>query len=270
MAGYDQRDSTSHPQAAAQAQAIDAGLSDLNGKRVGIVPAHREGLEPAVDAALQRSIAACRDAGAEIVEIDLPHEQYAVPIYYIVATGEASSNLSRYDGVHYGHRCDNPEDLADLYARSRGEGFGPEVKRRIMLGTYVLSAGYFDAYYNKAMQVRRLVCQDYDTAFSQCDVILGPTSPTTAFKRGEKVSDPLTMYLCDIFTIGANLAGTCRPYRFLLVKTMPACPLACTYRPRLLPMNRYWLSVTYWNASWLKELAPASLCLCRMTCLRMT
>jgi aspartyl-tRNA(Asn)/glutamyl-tRNA(Gln) amidotransferase subunit A len=142
-----------------------------------------------------------------LVPIELPHERFAVATYYVIGTGEASSNLSRMDGIRFGHRAEGA-DLRAIYAASRAQGFGTEAKRRIMLGTYVLSAGYYDAYYKKAQQVRRLICRDYVTAFASCDVILGPTSPTTAFKLGEKLSDPLQMYLSDIFTIASNLAGT--------------------------------------------------------------
>ena len=147
------------------------------------------------------------EVGATLHEIHLPHTHLAVPIYYIIAPAECSSNLSRYDGVRFGHRCDNPQDLIDLYKRSRAEGFGAEVKRRIMIGTYALSAGYYDAYYLKAQKIRRLIRDDFVAAFKQVDVILGPTTPTTAFKIGEKVNDPITMYLSDIYTISGNLAG---------------------------------------------------------------
>jgi aspartyl-tRNA(Asn)/glutamyl-tRNA(Gln) amidotransferase subunit A len=147
--------------------------------------------------------------GATIKEISLPHSPYSVAVYYLVATAEASSNLARYDGVHFGHRADKFAGLIDMVKKSRGEGFGAEVKRRIMLGTYALSSGYIDAYYLKALKVRRLIRQDFDRAFAECDVILGPTSPTPAFKIGEKTADPLAMYLSDIYTIGANLAGIC-------------------------------------------------------------
>ena len=146
-------------------------------------------------------------AGAEIVEVDLPHTKYGIPCYYLVATAEASSNLARYTGMHYGHRAKNTNDLADLYRRSRAEGFGPEVKRRIMLGTYALSSGYYDAYYTKALKVRRLIRNDFDQAFARCDVILCPTTTGPAFKVGEKTGDPLTMYMNDVYTVTANLAG---------------------------------------------------------------
>ena len=150
--------------------------------------------------------------------LELPHAAYAIPAYYVVASAECSSNLSRYDGVRFGHRCENPRDLHDLYTRSRAEGFGAEVKRRILVGTYALSAGYYDAYYRKAQQLRRLIQQDYVRAFEQVDVILGPTTPTTAFEIGQKTDDPLSMYLSDIYTTAANLAG-------LPALSMPAEPV---------------------------------------------
>ena len=145
--------------------------------------------------------------GAEIVEISLPNSHLSVPVYYVVAPAECSSNLSRMDGVRFGHRCDNPKDLEDLYRRSRAEGFGDEVKRRIMIGAYALSAGYYDAYYIKAQQIRHLISDDFKKAFEQVDVILGPTAPEAAFKAGEKTDDPVSMYLSDIYTIAVNLAG---------------------------------------------------------------
>jgi len=148
-----------------------------------------------------------RANGASIVEVSLPALPLSVPTYYVVAPAECSSNLSRFDGVRFGHRCESPRDLLDLYKRSRGEGFGDEVKRRIMTGTYVLSAGYYDAYYLKAQKVRQLIAADFARAFGEVDVVIGPTSPTAAFELGAKTSDPITMYLNDIYTIGANLAG---------------------------------------------------------------
>src|SRR5262249_38053546 len=144
---------------------------------------------------------------ATVKEVSLPHSPYAIATYYLVATAEASSNLARYDGVHYGHRAKEHGDLIDMYCRSRGEGFGKEVQRRIMLGTYALSSGYKDAYSVKALKVRRLIKEDFDRAFAECDVVMGPTSPTAAFKVGEKTADPLAMYLSDIYTISCNLAG---------------------------------------------------------------
>ncbi len=212
MAGRDLQDSTSADHDAAhidrlvqQHQAAPAAA--LKGLRIGYAPAHEQGLAPGVLVRLTAAKAALAKAGATLVEIALPHEQYALAVYYVIATGEASSNLARFDGVRYGHRVKDPATLGDLYARSRAEGFGAEVQRRIMLGTYVLSSGYYDAYYKKAQQVRRKICDDYATAFTTCDLILGPVSPTTAFKAGEKVSDPLQMYLSDIFTLATNLAG---------------------------------------------------------------
>ena len=202
LAGHDPADSTSSTKALGALSSVS-----LEGLRIGWVPDHSEGLEPDVAARLEEIRGFLQGAGAELVEVAMPHEQYAVAVYYIIATGEASSNLSRYDGVHYGHRSDTVSSLDDIYSNSRGEGFGDEVKRRIMLGTYVLSAGYADKYYKKAMEVRAKICQDYESAFASCDLILGPTAPTTAFKSGEKIDDPLQMYLSDIFTISANLAG---------------------------------------------------------------
>src|SRR5262249_46512845 len=158
-------------------------------------------------AAIEGALDVYRKRGATVHEISLPRSPYCVAVYYIVATAEASSNLARYDGVHYGHRTAKPHNLVDLYSSSRNEGFGAEVKRRIMLGTFSLSSGYYDAYYTKALQVRRLIKEDFDAAFAQVDVIIGPTAPTPAFKFGEKTSDPLQMYLADIYTISANLAG---------------------------------------------------------------
>ncbi|QQE11556.1 Asp-tRNA(Asn)/Glu-tRNA(Gln) amidotransferase subunit GatA [Planctomycetota bacterium] len=207
MGGHDELDSTSAN------IAIPEDLDDVNTRpeklRIGIAKQYMsdEANDPAVAAALIKAIEIYKDAGAEIVEVDLPHTEYGIPVYYIVATAEASSNLARYDGVHYGHRTKTPDDLVDLYARSRAEGFGDEVKRRIMLGTYALSSGYYDAYYNKALKVRRLISNDFKTSFEKCDAILCPTTTAPAFKLGEKKDDPLSMYLNDIYTVTANLAG---------------------------------------------------------------
>ena len=206
MSGYDKFDSTSAERDVPDFVGALANAS-LKGVKVGYIASHEEFLSEDMRAVVENARKQLEAAGAELVPVELPHEKYAVAIYYILATGEASSNLSRYDGVHYGYRCEDPQDLEDLYSRSRGEGFGAEVKRRIMLGTYVLSAGYFDAYYKKAQKVRRKVCQDYDALFAKCDILMGLASPSTAFKRGEKTDDPLEMYLSDIFTIAANLAG---------------------------------------------------------------
>jgi aspartyl-tRNA(Asn)/glutamyl-tRNA(Gln) amidotransferase subunit A len=206
MAGFDPRDSTS----------VDRPVPDylaelgqpLQGVRVGVIREFfGEGLDPAVGARVHDAIEALRAAGATLKEVSLPALPLSVPTYYVVAPAECSSNLSRFDGVRFGHRCEEPRDLLDLYKRSRGEGFGAEVKRRIMTGTYVLSAGYYDAYYLKAQQVRQLIAADFARAFGEVDVVIGPTAPTAAFSLGAKTSDPITMYLNDIYTIGANLAG---------------------------------------------------------------
>ncbi|MGI9271610.1 MAG: Asp-tRNA(Asn)/Glu-tRNA(Gln) amidotransferase subunit GatA [Woeseiaceae bacterium] len=206
MAGFDERDSTciDHP-----VPDYVAGLDgSLKGLRVGIVRQHfDEGLDEQTGAAVKESLAVLEAQGAILTEVDLPHIDLSVPTYYVVAPAECSSNLSRFDGVRFGHRANDPQDLFDLYCRSRGEGFGDEVKRRILTGTYVLSAGYYDAYYLKAQQVRQLIADDFRQAFKSVDVIAGPTSPTPAFKLGDKTDDPITMYLNDIYTIGANLAG---------------------------------------------------------------
>ncbi len=206
MAGFDERDSTS----------IDTPVPDyvaslgdsISGLRVGVVRQHfDEGLDEQCGARVKDAIAVLESLGATTVEVDLPNLDLSVPTYYVVAPAECSSNLSRFDGVRFGYRAEGAVDLLDLYCRSRGEGFGDEVKRRIMTGTYVLSAGYYDAYYLKAQQVRQLISDDFKKAFADVDVIAGPTAPTPAFKLGEKVDDPITMYLNDIYTIGANLAG---------------------------------------------------------------
>ena len=180
----------------------------VKGMRIGVAKEYfGEGLEPETRAAVEAAIQKLAKLGCEIVEVSLPHTKYAIPAYYLVATAEASSNLARFDGVRYGHRAKAVRSLSDMYRRSRDEGFGAEVKRRIMLGTYALSAGYYDAYYLKAQRVRTLLTNDFIEAFKKVDVIVGPTSPTPAFKLGEKVDDPLAMYLADIYTVTANLAG---------------------------------------------------------------
>ncbi|WP_370981371.1 Asp-tRNA(Asn)/Glu-tRNA(Gln) amidotransferase subunit GatA [Agaribacterium sp. ZY112] len=206
MAGFDKKDSTSIDQDVPQ---YSASLNDdIKGLRIGVPDEYfGEGLDPATEKAVQEAIKVYEQLGAEIVSISLPHTHLAVPAYYVIAPAEASANLSRFDGVRYGHRCDDPADLEDLYKRSRGEGFGEEVKRRILVGTYALSAGYYDAYYRKAQQVRRLMKQDFDQAFDKVDLIIGPTSPSPAFEFGSKSDDPIAMYLEDIYTIATNLAG---------------------------------------------------------------
>jgi len=206
MAGFDANDSTSVDR---QVPDYVAALGEpLGGLKIGLL---REFFEKGLDADNERRV---REAlrvyeglGAKLTEVSLPHLPLSVPVYYVVAPAECSSNLSRFDGVRFGHRCENPRDLNDLYRRSRGEGFGAEVKRRIMTGTYVLSAGYYDAYYLKAQRVRSLINADFNRAFQSVDVLIGPTTPTPAFALGAKTSDPITMYLNDIYTIGANLAG---------------------------------------------------------------
>ena len=206
ISGYDPHDSTSLN---LPVENYRASLNnDIKGMKIGVVKElMSEGLAPDVQKALQAAIDTYKALGVEIVEISLPNLKHSIGIYYILATAECSSNLARFDGVRYGHRTDNAENLLDMYCRSRAEGFGPEVKRRIMLGTYALSSGYYDAYYKKAQQMRRVVTEDFLRAFEQVDVLISPTCPNTAFDMGSKVDDPLAMYLTDIATISANLAG---------------------------------------------------------------
>ena len=206
MAGFDERDSTSLEK---DVPDYTAELNnDLSGLKIGLPKEYfGEGLDPEVRQATEAAIEEYKKLGAEVVEISLPNTNLAVPTYYVVAPAECSSNLSRMDGVRFGHRCEDPKDLEDLYKRSRGEGFGSEVKRRIMVGTYALSSGYYDAYYLKAQQLRQLISDDFKKAFEQVDVIMGPTTPTPAFNLGEKSDDPVSMYLADIYTIAVNLAG---------------------------------------------------------------
>jgi aspartyl-tRNA(Asn)/glutamyl-tRNA(Gln) amidotransferase subunit A len=206
MAGFDPRDSTSVDRPVPD---YAASLGDgLQGLRIGLPKEYvGEGLDADVARSVERALGELRRLGAQVREISLPNTALAVPTYYVVAPAECSSNLARFDGVRYGHRCRDPRDLEDLYKRSRAEGFGAEVRRRILIGTYVLSAGYYDAYYLKAQKLRRLISDDFRRAFAEVDVIMGPTSPTPAFRLGEKADDPVTMYLSDIYTIAANLAG---------------------------------------------------------------
>lgn len=208
IAGHDPLDATSSLEPVPDyTAAIDAGVRGL---RLGVPREYfADGLDPEVRQAVESSIEQLRAAGAEIKPISLPHTRYAVPVYYVIATAEASANLARFDGVRYGYRAPDSDTLSAMYRRSREGGFGPEVKRRIMLGTYVLSAGYYDAYYKKAQQVRRLLTNDFLDAFREVDVIVTPTAPTPAFKLGEKVDDPMSMYLADIYTVTASLAGIC-------------------------------------------------------------
>lgn len=208
IAGRDPRDSTSLDLPAEDFTSKLGG--DLKGVKLGIPKEYFvDGMDARVRAKVEEAIRQCESAGAELVEISLPHTEYAVSVYYIIATAEASANLARFDGVRYGKRSDQPKDLMDLYLRSREEGFGNEVKRRIILGTYVLSSGYYDAYYLRAQKVRTLIRRDFEAAYEKVDAIVCPTSPDLAFPIGERTSDPLRMYLADIFTIAANLAGIC-------------------------------------------------------------
>ena len=206
MAGFDTLDSTSVER---DVPDYTTTLQDsIEGLKIGLPKEYfSEGLDPQVAATIEAAIKTYESLGATIKDITLPNTGLAVPTYYVVAPAECSSNLSRMDGVRFGHRCDDPKDLLDLYQRSRGEGFGEEVKRRIMTGTYALSSGYYDAYYLKAQQCRRLISNDFQQAFNDIDVIMGPTTPTTAFKLGDKTDDPISMYLADIYTISTNLAG---------------------------------------------------------------
>ncbi len=206
IGGHDPRDATSSTMEVEDYAAALTG--DVRGLRIGVTRSlFGDGLDPEVLSACDRSLELLREAGAELIDVELPHSAHAIAVYYLVAMAEASSNLSRYDGVRYGYRASGAATLSELYDRTRDEGFGPEVKRRIILGTYVLSSGYYDAYYLKAQQVRTLIRQDYERAFERVDVVAMPTSPTTAFKLGDRTEDPLQMYLSDIFTVGVNLAG---------------------------------------------------------------
>jgi aspartyl-tRNA(Asn)/glutamyl-tRNA(Gln) amidotransferase subunit A len=206
MAGFDPRDSTCTEEPVPEYAATLE--QDLTGLRVGLPREYfGTGLEPAVERSIQGAVDEFRRLGVEFRDISLPNTHLAVPAYYVVAPAECSSNLARFDGVRFGHRCSAPRDLTDLYCRSRAEGFGAEVKRRIMIGTYVLSAGYFDAYYLKAQRLRQLIADDFSRAFAGVDLVLGPTAPGTAFRLGERTADPVSMYLSDIYTIAANMAG---------------------------------------------------------------
>ena len=250
IAGHDPRDSTSAP--VAVPSFLDELHRPLQGRKLGIVREHfGEGLDAEIERSVREAIRVYQSLGAQVVDVHLPHNQYAIATYYIIAPSEASSNLARYDGAHYGYRTDEPSMLAELaeqrqllhrarderglaeldselvrmYRRTRAEGFGAEVKRRIMLGTYALSAGYYEAYYLKALKVRRLIRQDYDAAFAEVDCLIGPVTPTAAYRAGEKLDDPLAMYLEDLYTVGANLAG------------IPAMSLPCGFTSQGLPIG---------------------------------
>lgn len=205
MSGFDDKDSTSAPREVPDhTQTLS---QNLQGVRIGLPKEYFEGLDKNMAAVIEEAIKVYENLGAKIVSISLPNSHLSVPAYYVVAPAECSSNLARYDGVRYGYRCEKPIDLEDLYCRSRGEAFGSEVKRRIMIGTYVLSSGYYDAYYIKAQKIRHLISEDFRQAFTKADIILGPTTPTPAFKIGEKANDLIAMYLSDIYTVAINLAG---------------------------------------------------------------
>ncbi len=219
--------------------------NDIKGKRIGLPRAlFGEGLDDEVRDAVEAAIENYRGMGVEIVDVELPHAKYAIAVYYIIATAEASSNLARFDGVRYGFRAENAHELRTMYKKTREEGFGPEVKRRIMLGTYVLSSGYYDAYYAKAQKARTLLRQDYKAAFETCDAIIMPTSPTTAFKIGEKSDDPLAMYLNDIYTVSANLAG------------VPGISVPCAVSSEGLPIGLQLIG-DHWSESVLLNLSAA-------------
>ncbi len=207
LAGHDPRDSTSLPESVPRYR--EALTGDVSGLVIGLPREYfvEEGVDPEVLAVVRQAVAELERAGAKTREVSLPHTRHAIATYYLIAPAEASSNLARYDGVRYGHRASGAESLGAMYRRTRSEGFGAEVKRRILLGTYVLSAGYYEAYYRKAMQVRTLLRRDFEEAFRGCDVLLTPTAPEVAFRLGEKAADPLRMYLSDVYTVSANLAG---------------------------------------------------------------
>ena len=226
IAGHDTSDSTSVDEKIAPVNDYLAKLNEpVKGLKIGVVSGFNTGADGQVCNAIDETIKVYRNLGADMLEIDMPHFDYAIAAYYMVATAEASSNLARYDGVHYGHRTREPNDYIEVYTKSRAEGFGKEVKRRIMLGTYALSSGYYDAYYLKALKVRNLIRGDFARAFEKCDCIMMPVAPTTAFKIGEKVDDPLKMYLSDIYTIAANLAG------------IPSISIPCGFDNKGLPIG---------------------------------
>ena len=243
MAGRDRHDATTADVPVPDYTAALDG--NVKGLRIGFPSAMFEkGLDPEIRDAVNNVVDVYRELGAEIVEVALPHAGYAIAVYYIIATAEASSNLARFDGVRYGFRAEDAPELRQMYRKTREEGFGAEVKRRIMLGTYVLSAGYYDAYYRKAQQVRTLIKNDFLTAFKNCDAIITPTSPTTAFSLGERVDDPLAMYLSDIYTVTANLSG------------IPGLSVPCGLSSQRLPIG-FQLLGPYWSEPTLFKLAHA-------------
>jgi aspartyl-tRNA(Asn)/glutamyl-tRNA(Gln) amidotransferase subunit A len=243
IAGRDPHDATT---ADVPVPNYTAELTDnIKGARLGMPRSlFGEGLDAEVRKSVEAAVAVYRELGAEIVDVELPNAQYSIAVYYIIATAEASSNLARFDGVRYGFRAEDAPELRQMYRKTREEGFGPEVKRRIMLGTYVLSAGYYEAYYGKAQQVRSLIKEDFRKAFERCDAIITPTSPTPAFLIGEKVDNPLAMYLNDIYTVTANLAG------------IPGLNVPCGLSSNRLPIG-FQLLGAYWSEPVLFKLAHA-------------
>lgn len=234
IAGHDPADSTSVGETTAPVWDYLEKLDQpIEGLRIAIAPQFAAGADEQVQKALNKAVEVYKKLGAEIIEVEMPYLDYAIAAYYVIATAEASSNLARYDGVHYGHRTENPRDYIEVYSKSRAEAFGEEVKRRIMLGTYALSSGYYDAYYLKALKVRNLIRGDFTRVFEKCDCIMMPVAPTTAFKIGEKVDDPLQMYLSDIYTISANLAG------------IPGISIPCGFDENNLPIGLQILSPTF-------------------------
>ncbi|MBK1694934.1 Asp-tRNA(Asn)/Glu-tRNA(Gln) amidotransferase GatCAB subunit A [Chromatium weissei] len=250
MAGFDERDSTSANEPVPDY--VDALDNDLHGLRIGIPKEYfGAGLDTRIAASIDDALKEYQRLGATLHDISLPNSPLSVPVYYVVAPAECSSNLARFDGVRYGHRCENPQSLEDLYCRSRAEGFGAEVQRRILIGTYVLSAGYYDAYYLKAQRIRHLIADDFKRAFEQVDVIMGPTSPTTAFPIGIKYDDPVAMYLNDIYTIATNLAGL--PGMSIPVAPVDGLPVGLQIignyfeEARLLNIAHRFQHVTHWH-----------------------
>jgi aspartyl-tRNA(Asn)/glutamyl-tRNA(Gln) amidotransferase subunit A len=234
IAGHDPADSTSIGESMAPVcDCLEKLDEPMEGLRIGVVPQFNAGADESVRRAVGAAIEVYKAVGAETVEVEMPHSEYAIAAYYVIATAEASSNLARYDGVHYGHRSERAEDYVEVYSKSRAEAFGQEVKRRIMLGTYALSSGYYDAYYLKALKVRNLVRRDLNEAFENCDCIMMPVAPTTAFKIGEKTDDPLKMYLSDVYTIAANLAG------------IPGMSIPCGFDENNLPIGLQILGPTF-------------------------
>jgi aspartyl-tRNA(Asn)/glutamyl-tRNA(Gln) amidotransferase subunit A len=234
IAGHDPADSTSVDEKTAPVSdylgKLDESIENL---KIAVVPQFAAGADEQVREVVDEAVEVYKKLGAEVIKIDMPHLDYAIAAYYVIATAEASSNLARYDGVHYGYRAANPGDYIEVYSKSRAEAFGEEVKRRIMLGTYALSSGYYDAYYLKALKVRNLIRDDFNIAFEKCDCIMMPVSPTTAFKIGEKIDDPLKMYLSDVYTIAANLAG------------IPAISIPCGFDEEGLPIGLQILSPAF-------------------------